>query len=67
MELQLKQLEGYLLDCPGQIELYSHIPVFKRVAAMLQGYGFNVRVAGGWRRRASRSMADAAHSQLRGA
>ena len=46
-----EQLEGYLeddyllLDCPGQIELYSHIPVFKRVAAMLQGYGFNVRAA----------------------
>lgn len=33
------QLEGFLeddyllLDCPGQIELYSHVPVMKRVRA----------------------------------
>lgn len=45
-----EQLDGYsdddylLLDCPGQIELYSHIPVFKRVAAQLQAAGFNVVV-----------------------
>lgn len=31
-----------LLDCPGQVELYSHVPVMKRVAGMLQRYGFNV-------------------------
>ena len=33
-----EQLEAYgdddylLIDCPGQIELYSHIPVMKRCA-----------------------------------
>ena len=35
--------EDYLLiDCPGQIELYSHIPVMKRVLALFQREGFNV-------------------------
>ena len=35
--------EDYLLiDCPGQIELYSHIPVMKRVVALLGREGFNV-------------------------
>ena len=33
-----------MIDCPGQIELYSHIPVFKRVASLLQSFGFNVCV-----------------------
>ena len=31
-----------LLDCPGQIELYSHIPVMKRLVGLLQQEGWNV-------------------------
>jgi hypothetical protein len=31
-----------ILDCPGQIELYTHIPVMNRVADALKAYGFNV-------------------------
>ena len=48
MEWLQEQLEGYsdddylLIDCPGQIELYSHIPVMKRLANVLQASGFNV-------------------------
>lgn len=38
----LPQDDYLLIDCPGQIELYSHIPVFKKVAHMLQARGFNV-------------------------
>ena len=35
--------EDYLLlDCPGQIELYSHVPVMKAVAGLLSREGFNV-------------------------
>ena len=33
-----------LLDCPGQIELYTHVPVFNRVAACLRDKGWNVVV-----------------------
>lgn len=44
-----------LIDCPGQIELYSHIPVFKRVAALLQVRCWRVaegrRARCGWARR----------------
>ena len=36
--------EYLLLDCPGQIELYTHVPVFNRVAACLRAKGFNVCV-----------------------
>ena len=31
-----------ILDCPGQIELYSHIPVMKHVCNALRTAGFNV-------------------------
>ncbi|GMI27165.1 hypothetical protein TeGR_g2637 [Tetraparma gracilis] len=31
-----------LLDCPGQIELYTHVPIMRRVADALQGWGFAV-------------------------
>lgn len=35
--------DDYLLfDCPGQVELYSHVPVLKRVSHLLQKHGFNV-------------------------
>jgi GTPase SAR1 family protein len=31
-----------ILDCPGQIELYSHIPVMKKLVAQLQRWGYSV-------------------------
>ncbi|CAK9066356.1 unnamed protein product [Durusdinium trenchii] len=34
----------YIFDCPGQIELYSHLPVMREVVDMLQNQDF--RVAG---------------------
>lgn len=43
-----EQLDGFidddylLIDCPGQIELYSHIPVMRRVCDVLRRSGFNV-------------------------
>ena len=33
-----------LLDCPGQIELYTHVPVFKRIAQCLRERDWNVVV-----------------------
>ena len=36
--------EYLLLDVPGQLELYTHVPVFKRVADCLRAKGFNVCV-----------------------
>lgn len=42
-QLSLFGEDDYLvLDCPGQIELYSHVNVMKRVAAGLLQQGFNV-------------------------
>jgi GTPase SAR1 family protein len=35
--------EDYILfDCPGQIELYSHLPVMKTLTKNLQDWGYNV-------------------------
>jgi len=31
-----------LIDCPGQIELYSHLPVMRTVTDHLQKWGYNV-------------------------
>jgi len=31
-----------IIDCPGQIELYSHLPVMKTVCKNLQQWGYNV-------------------------
>jgi len=31
-----------LIDCPGQIELYSHLPVMKNLAKLLTGWGYRV-------------------------
>lgn len=45
-----EQLEGYmdddylLLDCPGQIELYTHLPVMRRIGDRLKAHGFNTAV-----------------------
>jgi GTPase SAR1 family protein len=45
-----EQLESFvdddylLLDCPGQIELYTHLPVMRRVADRLRAHGFNTAV-----------------------
>ncbi|KAI6198888.1 GPN-loop GTPase 3 [Aphelenchoides besseyi] len=32
----------FLIDCPGQIELYSHLPVMRQFVNKLQSWGFNV-------------------------
>ena len=32
----------FLFDCPGQIELYSHLDVMTRLGKSLQNSGFNV-------------------------
>ena len=32
----------FIFDCPGQIELYTHIPVMKRIVNNLKLWGFNV-------------------------
>eukprot|EP00286_Rhodomonas_abbreviata_P011715 CAMPEP_0181319770 /NCGR_PEP_ID=MMETSP1101-20121128/17755_1 /TAXON_ID=46948 /ORGANISM="Rhodomonas abbreviata, Strain Caron Lab Isolate" /LENGTH=262 /DNA_ID=CAMNT_0023427405 /DNA_START=121 /DNA_END=909 /DNA_ORIENTATION=+ len=32
----------YIIDCPGQIELYSHVPVMKSIVQALQRWGFMV-------------------------
>eukprot|EP01084_Bolivina_argentea_P023829 44509_1 len=34
--------EYIVFDCPGQVELYSHIPIMKRVMKALQDWGFNI-------------------------
>lgn len=31
-----------ILDCPGQIELYSHLPVMRQLGNMLQAWGYRV-------------------------
>ena len=31
-----------ILDCPGQIELYSHVPVMRGIVEALQRWGYNV-------------------------
>lgn len=34
--------EYILLDCPGQIELYSHLPIMHNLAKMLTSWGYRV-------------------------
>lgn len=34
--------EYILLDCPGQIELYSHLPIMHNLAGLLQTWGYRV-------------------------
>ena len=31
-----------ILDCPGQIELYTHVPIMRRVVESLKTWGFNL-------------------------
>jgi GPN-loop GTPase len=31
-----------ILDCPGQIELYTHVPIMKRVIERIQEWGFDM-------------------------
>ena len=33
--------EYFIFDCPGQIELFTHIPVIKHVCTSLQQWGYN--------------------------
>jgi hypothetical protein len=48
MEWLTEILEGYgdddylIFDCPGQLELYTHIPVMRRISSLLSSLGFNV-------------------------
>jgi GTPase SAR1 family protein len=37
--------EYLLLDCPGQIELYTHVPIMKRVVEQMTAWGHNSRIA----------------------
>jgi len=37
--------ELLLLDCPGQIELYTHVPVMKRIIEQMSMWGHNSRMA----------------------
>jgi len=41
---QLNETEDdyFLFDCPGQIELYSHLPAMRYIADALKEWGFNV-------------------------
>ena len=32
----------FIFDCPGQIELYSHLPVMKNLCTSLQNWGFSI-------------------------
>jgi GTPase SAR1 family protein len=32
----------YIFDCPGQIELYTHIPVMKKITEFLQQHNFRI-------------------------
>ncbi|UIZ26274.1 hypothetical protein KXD40_002181 [Peronospora effusa] len=32
----------FIFDCPGQIELYSHLPVIKQLCDSLKDWGFNI-------------------------
>lgn len=34
--------EYVILDCPGQVELYSHLPIMHNLSKMLQMWGFRV-------------------------
>jgi GTPase SAR1 family protein len=31
-----------LLDCPGQVELYTHVPIMQRIVQRLKAQGFNI-------------------------
>lgn len=44
LEEKLGQHEDdyFLFDCPGQIELYTHIPVMRRLLEALQGWNFYI-------------------------
>jgi len=37
--------ELLLLDCPGQIELYTHVPVMQRIIEQMSMWGHNSRIA----------------------
>lgn len=38
-----EQEDDYILfDCPGQIELYTHLPAMRKLISMLQNWNFNI-------------------------
>lgn len=40
--LQAAEEDYFIFDCPGQIELYTHLPVMKQLVSALQSWDFNV-------------------------
>ena len=34
--------EYFIFDCPGQIELYSHLPIMRQLVDALRSWDFNV-------------------------
>ncbi|KAH9525748.1 GPN-loop GTPase 3 [Bulinus truncatus] len=44
-QLDVPEDEYVLFDCPGQIELYTHIPVMKQLVAKLESWDFRVCAA----------------------
>lgn len=34
--------EFLILDCPGQIELYTHSPIFKEIVSVYSRHGYNI-------------------------
>ena len=44
LEEQLDEVEDdyILFDCPGQIELYTHIPAMKQIVTQLQNWNFQI-------------------------
>ncbi len=37
--------EYLILDCPGQIELYTHVPIMKRISEQMAAWGHNSKIA----------------------
>ncbi|XP_071944048.1 GPN-loop GTPase 3-like [Antedon mediterranea] len=44
LEEQIGETDGdyFIFDCPGQIELYTHIPVMRQLVELLQGWDFRL-------------------------
>ncbi|RHY74682.1 hypothetical protein DYB38_013383, partial [Aphanomyces astaci] len=40
--LEYSDDDYFIFDCPGQIELYSHLPVMKHLCTALQEWGFSI-------------------------
>lgn len=40
--MQAAEEDYFIFDCPGQIELYTHLPVMKQLVSALQAWDFNI-------------------------